>query len=363
MKKLFLTIALVLLSTQANADSLSLHNANQKTNLRADDHAPIGVMGDHMHKKGEWMVSYRYMRMEMSGNRDGTNDLSPAEIATTVPNRFFGTPGQPPTLRVVPTEMSTDMHMIGGMYAPNDTVTLMAMGSYIDREMEHTTFQGGAGTTELGEFTTRSKGFGDVKLGGLVKLYEDKTHNLHLNAGLSLPTGSISKRDTVLAPNGTTPDLRMPYAMQLGSGTYDALPGVTYNGKAGDFGWGAQYNATLRMGRNDEGYSLGNKHQVSGWGSYAIMPAMSVSARVTAETESDIDGIDDQIVAPVQTADPDNFGGERVSASLGLNTVVPNGVLKGHRFAVEGTVPVYQDLNGPQLKRDFAITAGWQKSF
>ena len=24
-----------------------------------DDHAPIGVMGDHTHKTAEWMVSYR----------------------------------------------------------------------------------------------------------------------------------------------------------------------------------------------------------------------------------------------------------------------------------------------------------------
>ena len=36
-----------------------------------DDHAPIGVMADHQHQKGEWMISYRYMGMAMDGNRDG----------------------------------------------------------------------------------------------------------------------------------------------------------------------------------------------------------------------------------------------------------------------------------------------------
>ena len=30
---------------------------------RPDGHAPIPVMGDHMHGKGEWMFSYRYMYM------------------------------------------------------------------------------------------------------------------------------------------------------------------------------------------------------------------------------------------------------------------------------------------------------------
>ena len=32
---------------------------------RADSHAPISVMGDHTHGKGEWMLSYRYMGMGM----------------------------------------------------------------------------------------------------------------------------------------------------------------------------------------------------------------------------------------------------------------------------------------------------------
>ena len=46
----------------------------------SQSHAPIGVMADHMHKSGEWMFSYRYMYMEMEGNRDGTNSISPDEI-------------------------------------------------------------------------------------------------------------------------------------------------------------------------------------------------------------------------------------------------------------------------------------------
>ena len=40
---------------------------------RPDDHAPIGVMGDHTHQAGEWMLSWRRMAMTMEGNRDGTD--------------------------------------------------------------------------------------------------------------------------------------------------------------------------------------------------------------------------------------------------------------------------------------------------
>lgn len=343
--------------------TLSAKADDYHSGLRADSHAPIGVMGDHMHSAGEWMVSIRGMRMEMEGNRDGTSSLSPEEIVTTVPNRFFGTPMQPPTLRVVPTKMATDMIMVGGMYAPTDTLTLMLMANYIDREMDHITFQGGAGTTRLGEFTTRAKGWGDTKVSALIRLYEDEIHHVHFNAGLSLPTGSITQEDEVLTPMGMRPTLRLPYAMQLGSGTYDLLPGLTYYGQKDRFGWGAQYAGTFQLCDNDEGYSWGNKHQMNIWGSYLIAPAVSISARLTAEQESQIDGIDSDIVAPVQTADPDNFGGRRLSAALGINTVVPNGALKGHRFSAELTLPVSQDLNGPQMERDHAIMLGWSKAF
>lgn len=61
-------------------------------------------------------------------------------------------------------------------------------------------------------------------------------HCLHFNAGLSLPTGSIDKQDaTPMGPNS-----KLPYPVQLGSGTYDLLPGLTYNGQDRDLSWGAQ---------------------------------------------------------------------------------------------------------------------------
>jgi hypothetical protein len=43
---------------------------------RPDSHAPIGVMGEHIHSEGEIMVSYRYMLMEMDGSLVGTDDIS-----------------------------------------------------------------------------------------------------------------------------------------------------------------------------------------------------------------------------------------------------------------------------------------------
>ena len=90
---------------------------------------------------------------------------------------------------------------------------------------------------------------------------------------------------------------------------------------------------------------------------------MSSSVRLTASTQDKIDGIDPNIVAPVQTADPDNFGGEIVEAGLGFTLTGVEGWSKDHSLGIEFTAPLYQDLNGPQMERDYALTLGWKTSF
>ena len=321
--------------------------------------APIGVMGEHMHGAGEWMLSYRYMRMDMGGNRIGTNGVTAETIVTTIANPHAG----PATLRVVPTRMTTDMHMFGLMGAPTDWLTLMAMGSYQRKEMDHITFQGMAGTTVLGEFTARSSGAGDTRLTGLMRLYDDGAHHIHLNAGLSLPTGSISETDTMLAPTNMRPRLRLPYAMQLGSGTYDLLPGVTYTGSVGGGGWGAQYAGNLRLGENDADYSLGDEHRLNLWGSRQFGDWLTASLRLRGSAIGRIDGQDSAITAPVQTANPDNYGGKRLDVSFGFTLAPPYGPLQGHSLGLEVVVPAYQDLNGPQMESDWMVMVGWKFMF
>jgi len=334
---------------------------------RADGHGPIGVMGDHRHGQGELMFSYRYMNMWMEGNQIGTDNVSPDTIVTTVPNRFFGQPMQPPTLRVVPTEMNMNMQMFGAMYGLTDQVTLNFMLPYIDKDMNHITYKGGMGTTRLGTFNTSTEGIGDVSFGGIIGLYDSKTENseqhLNLLISLSAPSGSITEQGRILTPMGGTPLVRLPYAMQLGSGTWDILPGIVYTGRLGNFSVGAQYRGNFRMeDENSEGYRLGNLNQVTGWAAYEWAPWVSTSVRVAYQDLGKIEGIDANIVGPVQTANPDFYGGERADVLFGVNLVGQRGVACGHRIAAEAGVPFYQNLNGPQMETDYTFTIGWQKS-
>lgn len=330
---------------------------------RPESHAPIGVMGDHTHAKGEFMLSYRYMHMWMEGNRNGIDRLTSDEIVTTVPNRFFGNPMQPPTLRVVPTYMSMDMHMVGAMYAPTDWLTLMAMANFANNTMHHLTYQGGMGTNRLGSFITQTKGMGDTRIAGLIRLFKSTGHQVHVNAGLSIPTGSFTQEDDVLTPLETKPTIRVPYPMQLGSGTYDVLPGVTYTGYAQRIAWGAQLMGTVRLGENEAGYALGNKIAATTWASYRIKNWLSSSVRVAFQQVGKVNGRDNQIMAPVQTANPDFIGGQRADVALGVNLLGITGFTKDFRLAVEFALPVYQNLNGPQLETDYVLTLGVQYAF
>ncbi len=351
----------------------TIENGEFKVAPRVDDHAPIGVMGEHRHKPGDLMLSYRFMRMWMEDNLIGKDEVDPAGIAANVPNIFFGNApfptGVAPNLRIVPINMMMDMHMFGAMYGLTDRVTLMGMLPYVEKSMEHLTFLGPRGTNLRGAFTTKSKGIGDISgtasIGLIDREAPDAEMHVDLLLGLSAPTGSTSKSDEVLTPIGTRPTTRLPYPMQIGSGTWDFLPGVTYTQREGDISWGGQWRGTVRLeNSNDDGYSLGDKHMGTAWAAYRWAPWISSSLRVMAQTMEKIDGFDPLIVAPVQTANPNFQGGERVDLLLGVNLIAREdaGHLCGHRLALEAGMPVYQNLNGPQLSTDWTFTVGWQKT-
>jgi hypothetical protein len=291
------------------------------------------------------MLSYRYMRMSMEGTRDGT---------TPIGNRDVVAEGGEYGYMVVPTRMPMDMHMAGLMLAPSDRVTLMVMGNWQTGSMDHLTRSGT-------DFTTRTSGFGDTKLAALIGL-TDGPVKLHLNAGLSIPTGSLDEADAT--PTSAPSEVRLPYPMQIGSGTFDLEPGVTIHSEAEGGAWGLQTKATLRLGENDNEYKLGNRFLATGWLQHRLFDELSASVRVEAQKWGNVDGADPALApAMIYTADPDLRAGTRVDVPLGLNWYFVDGPLRGHRLAVEVNLPVYQDLDGPQLETDWTLTVGWQKAF
>lgn len=302
---------------------------------RPDSHAPIGVMGEHTHEAGEWMVSYRYMSMEMDGMRDGSTDLSSADLFR------LGFP-------VAPTDMTMDMHMLGFMFAPTDEVTLTVMTGYEYNKMNHVTMPGSPPRAAMGPtFEMETEGWGDTSFGALVKIHDANRQRVHLNVGLSAPTGNLTSR---------------AYPMHTGTGTWDFLPGVTWLWQDNALSGGAQVLGRVHLGENDLGFAYGDSVKGTGWLAYMLSDFLSVSGRLSLEHTGSIDGNDFRFPGPVFLSPPmdgANIGGTWAEFGAGFNLYGAG----GHRIAFEAVLPFYQDLNGPHLQRDWMFTVGWQKAF
>ena len=305
----------------------------------------------HTHPAGMWMVNYKFMHMNMSGLRAGTANIGQGSVGYKR--------GKPYNYMMIPTDMTMDMHMMMVMYGITDRLTAMAMATYQENKMSML-MDMGPGKMVTPEAPMKTSGFADTELRGIYKISSYITGSL----GFSLPTGDINK--TTIAMNK---EYRAPYDMQLGSGTYDLKPALTYAGLSDDakWNWGGQAMYTYHMGKNDNGYSLGDSFKATGWLQRALGPATSWLRLAFSDTgrikgqDPEIDKLIHPLTgmgAPMPDADPANYGGQRLDALLGLS-------LQKGAFGVglEVGVPVYQYLNGLQLKATRFLTVGLQVMF
>ncbi|MFK7852069.1 MAG: transporter [Akkermansiaceae bacterium] len=329
---------------------------------RPDGHAPISIMADHTHGAGEFMFSYRYMFMEMDGMYKGNDSISSASVFA---NNYV----------VTPTNMSMEMQMLGMMYAPTDHITLTAMLPYLSSDMDHVINPGAAPLLAANggssTFSTSSSGFGDLRLGALIRIIHDSPHHFHVGLGASLPTGSIGESDFIPGPGGLL-SRQLPAAMQPGSGTFDLLPSITYSYFAESWSAGVQGSAILRTGRNHHGYRLGNRFDLTSWFGYRLSEWCSISTGLTYVAEGELDGTQSDVLQQVPfgtmprtvpTAFGENYGGQRLEALAGVNFVIPSGLLRNHRLAADVRIPLWQERNGISLSTDYTVSLGWQYAF
>ena len=381
---------------KVNLDALGNSSHFNHVGQNAHHHSssePAGVMFGHLlPKAGDFMVGYRYMWNSQSGNM--LKGTSPVNDQTVVNKGCVETGSLGCFL--TPNAMSMSMHMLDLMYAPTDWLTLMLMPQFVDMHMamrgldDATDFSliennVGMHVVHHQQNPHETGGIGDLGMYALVKLFDNDTHHVHATVGFSAPTGDVNIQ--IRRSHGVDGGF-MDYGMQLGSGTWDFKPSLTYTGHINDFSWGAQANGIVRMAnKNNSGYALGDLFQATAWGGYNLTNWLAATVRGVYTVQGAVNGqfysssggqfvdhtstdaagnpiaVNSSILKFGPQDYPSNYGGRFWDVGFGLSATVPSGDLASNRFSVEWLQPVHTDYNGYQLDRDGALSATWSVGF
>ena len=68
--------------------------------------------------------------------------------------------------------------------------------------------------------------------------------------------------------------------MQLGSGTWDFHPAITYLAQTENYSYGAQLGGILRTSDNDRDYTVGDRLEAALWGARKVTDSLSASLKL-----------------------------------------------------------------------------------
>lgn len=325
---------------------------------------PLNIPGAGVPETHEFRLKLSPTFMHMDELRDGTDSVSPANL--------LGNPAAGGFM-AVPTEMDMTMLNLAVGYSFTDRWFGGLMMMYEDNAMDMRFNQGMQTMTGRDGYTMRSQGISDTMLMAKYLLYADDplipTEQTSVFLGLSLPTGSIEERNDE-HPLALRRDDLLPYGMQLGSGTVDPSLGFTYSASSSPWWWGANVIGTARLYENSQDYRWGNELRYDAYVMHQVRYDTVLEFQLNGRLQGDIRGEAAEVASgrsghategdPASTFmtplyDPDNYGGHQVFATAGVQWQP----WPLHILNLQLSLPIYRDLNGPQLETDYRIMATW----
>ncbi len=330
---------------------------------------PMNIMGAGVPETKEFRFKVSPMLMSMKGLSNGGNSVNTDSL--------LGMPvmmGQPTgKFMAVPTAMDMRMLNFTAGYSFTDDLFGGVMLMLKDNSMDMTFNTMMQNKTKQRGFTMASSGVADTMLMGKYRLFTDDplvpTQQASLMFGLSLPTGSIDEKNSS-HPLAMRQDELLPYSMQLGSGTFDPTIGLVYSTSKSPYWWGVNTNYTARLYDNNRDYRLGNKLHFDLYGMYQFRYNLvaqvqlngSYWGKIRGQMNEAATGVSGHVTkndpgSPYMTPlwDTDNYGGRKLLATVGMQWQ-PAPL---HIVEFDVGVPLYQYLNGPQLKEKYRIMLTW----
>jgi hypothetical protein len=330
---------------------------------------PMNIPGGGIAETYEFRLKLSPEFMKMDGLMDGTHSVdSDSLLGMPVMN------GMPTgKFMAVPTDMDMYMANLSIGYSFTDRLFAGIMFMWMKKDMDMKFSSMMKSLTGQDGFTMKTEGMGDTMLMSKYELYANDplipTSEASLFLGLSLPTGSINERNSHHPLAVRTGEL-VPYGMQLGSGTFDPVVGALYEGSSSPYWWGIDAFYTARLYDNSRDYRLGDEVRFDLWGMYQFRYDLLAQLQVNGRSRGKIHGMMDESAtgasgrviqgdpsSPFATPlwDPDNYGGNQLSVTAGFQWQP----FPMHIVDLQVGVPIYHDLNGPQLKEDYRVMLTW----
>ena len=325
---------------------------------------PMNILGGGIPETHEFRFKIQPAFMRMQGLRSGASNVDG--------NTLLGAPAAGKFM-AVQKNMNMSMLNLAMGYSFSDDFFAGIMPMYKDNRMDMafnsvmTTMTGQSG------YTMKSNGVADTMLMTKYRIYSDDplipTSEASLFVGASLPTGSINKRNST-HPRPKRQSELLPYGMQLGSGTVDPMLGLLYQGSSSPWWWGLDGVYTGRWYDNSRNYRLGDgvkvdtylMHQISYNFLWQVQANFEWKGHIRGQADEAASGFSGHAVhgnaaSPLMTPlwNPNNYGGVKTSITVGLQWQ-PAPL---HIIDLTVKLPVYQRLNGVQLKDQFGVMLTW----
>ena len=315
------------------------HKPRRRRRKPGRTYAPIGVPLTQQVATGQFGLSLRLARDQFDGLQDSRKKLTSADAFA----RGYA---------IAPTERTDLRYELEAMFGYDKRWDLYLMIPYTAREMDQDLSIGGQTQVE-------SSGLGDIQLGGIFRSYDRGPTRVSYMAGISLPTGDVDASDNY----GGAPDTTLPYSMQLGSGTFDLLPGVLIESRFDDIRVGARAAGRIHLqSANDEGWFRSNSMRLDLWAGKRLAKNLDGSLRAQADWWGDLHGADPDLI-PLRNPLEDSLrqGGSRVMLFGGLSKDLDRH--GNQRIAIEIGIPVDEWLDGPGLSQEWSAVIGWTLKF
>lgn len=227
---------------------------------QADD-APAGTQVTKLAPKPpQYFLSYSYYKYDLQGTNAATTRIYKFDASTV------------------------DLNMVTATWLYSPQWTLLAFVPHV-KNMVETIYYPGVVNYKTRDFT---EGLGDIRLMAMTPVFYQNSHLVLADISVTLPTGSVDQYFT------SAPTQRAAYNMQLGSGTPDLIAGTSYTHTMTNIVSSARAQATVRGGRNSNGWALGNEFIATASSKYLVTKYFDVGVSANYKIRDQVQGRDDK---------------------------------------------------------------------